>query len=128
MIFWVPPTSSLLLYYLLYLPCLGCAIAPSTSRFPSPKDAGFSLHFHLPLFFPFYFTLLQLLFYNPHHPCPSLTPSLPAPCPHPPLPESGVQAAPEWQGDIVCHISIPRQSPFSPESNYFFQSERFNLL
>lgn len=81
MIFWVPPTSSLLLYYLLYLPCLGCAIAPSTSRFPSPKDAWFSLHFNLPLFFSFYFTLLQLLFSNPRHPCPSLTPSLPAPCP-----------------------------------------------
>lgn len=80
--FGVPPTSSLMLYYLLYLPCLGCAIAPSTSRFPSPMDAWFSLHFHLPpFFFPFYFTLLQLLFYNPQHPCPSLTPSLPAPWP-----------------------------------------------
>lgn len=52
-------------------------------------------------------------------------PSLKTP---PSLSEPGVQAASDWQGDIVCHISIPRQSPFSPESNYFFQSERFNLL
>lgn len=34
-----PPTSFLMLYYLHYLPCLGGAFTPSTSRFPSPMDA-----------------------------------------------------------------------------------------
>lgn len=70
-----PPTSFLMLYYLHYLPCLGGAFTPSTSRFPSPMDAWSPL---TPFFF-FNCALLQLLFHNRHHPCPSLTPSFPAP-------------------------------------------------
>lgn len=49
--------------------------------FPFTNRYRISPQFPSPHFFSFYFTLLQLLFYNPHHPCPSLTPSLPAPLP-----------------------------------------------
>ena len=142
------PVSSLsfssLLYFLVTPSLISRGLLPATPSLPSlwfhssPSPVFFflrrtflSLFLSLTHAFSLFRSLL-LLFHNPPHPSRSLTRSLP------PilslslslsLSELGVQAAPEWQGDIVCHISIPRQSPpFSPESNYFFQSERFNLL
>lgn len=120
-------------YYLLSLACPPHVFFPflppslfsvafcflSRSPFPSPV-------FVLPFSYCYFYVITHPLLSPLSLPDP-LSPSL-----HPSLPlflRAGCAArVPEWQGDIVCHISIPRQSPFSPESNYFFQSERFNLL
>lgn len=106
------------------------SLSPSSVFFKQCKNSFLSLclplsqAFSSPFFPPFYYfySITHLTFPAswPVHCLPQIFPF--------PLSELGVQAASEWQGDIVCHISIPRQSPFSPESNYFFQSERFNLL
>lgn len=126
--FWSLLSSFPVAHYLLHLPCPLCAFTPSVSSFALLMQAQFSLSVPFPhqcflfLLLFRYFYSITLLTLPVSWPAPSLiTPPIP-------LSEQGVQAAPEWQGDIVCHISIPRQSPFSPESNYFFQSERFNLL
>lgn len=133
-IFWATPTLFLMAYYLLRPRCPLCDFTPFTSCFLLPMQTQFPLtvRFPHPCFFSFslpHYNFYSITRLTPATPWP--TPSLPLSHPLPslsPLSEPGVQAAPEWQGDIVCHISIPRQSPFSPESNYFFQSERFNLL